>query len=313
MAVLSLKNVSKKIGSHLIVDRLNMSVEEGEVYGFLGPNGAGKTTTIRMIVGLIKPTKGQIQIIGSDVQNQRARALSQIGAIVENPETYAYMTGRKNLTHYARLAGLNPAETNKRIIEVVKLVKLTERINDKVKTYSLGMRQRLGLAQALLGNPKLLVLDEPTNGLDPAGMREFRDLIREIASAGIAVFVSSHLLSEIQLMCDRVAIIKEGQIITEQNVADLIHRTGRSVKVSVSDSEKACSVLKENDLEVKVTGQSSIQIKTDADKVPRIIKTLVSEDIDLFAVEPEKESLEDTFLELTNVEAELATRGEKHA
>lgn len=219
MSVLSVDGVAKKIGSRMIVEDVTMSVNEGEIYGFLGPNGAGKTTTIRMIVGLIRPTKGSIRIVGHDIEKERSKAIREVGTIVENPETYSYLTGMQNLVHYARLAGID--NRHKRINEVAEIVGLTDRIHEKVRRYSLGMRQRLGLAQALLARPKLLVLDEPTNGLDPAGMREFRELMRRLADGGMSVFVSSHLLSELEQMCHRVAIIKSGRIIAKWLVIHL--------------------------------------------------------------------------------------------
>lgn len=303
MEVLRLDNVSKKIGSRRIVDNLNMSIQKGEVYGFLGPNGAGKTTTIRMIVGLIKPSKGSVRILGHDVQQERRAALSHVGAIVENPEVYSYLSGRKNLLHYARLAGISSTKINIRIREVVEQVKLTDRIDDKVKTYSLGMRQRLGLAQALLGNPQLLILDEPTNGLDPAGMREFRQLIRSIAETGIAVFVSSHLLSEIQQMCDRVAIIKEGRILTEQRVDDLLNQAAaESVTIKVNHEQAARAILEKQGWKVRRSEGKQLEVAIKQEQTPLMIRLLVLNNIDLYSVEPNKESLEETFLEMTKEE-----------
>ena len=303
MEVLRLDNVSKKIGSRRIVDNLNMSIQKGEVYGFLGPNGAGKTTTIRMIVGLIKPSKGSVRILGHDVQQERRAALSHVGAIVENPEVYSYLSGRKNLLHYACLAGISSTKINIRIREVVEQVKLTDRIDDKVKTYSLGMRQRLGFAQALLGNPQLLILDEPTNGLDPAGMREFRQLIRSIAETGIAVFVSSHLLSEIQQMCDRVAIIKEGRILTEQRVDDLLNQAAaESVTIKVNHEQAARAILEKQGWKVRRSEGKQLEVAIKQEQTPLMIRLLVLNNIDLYSVEPNKESLEETFLEMTKEE-----------
>lgn len=304
MSVLTLENVSKKIGSRLIVDDLTMTVEPGEVYGFLGPNGAGKTTTIRMIVGLIRPTHGVVKINGYDVQRDRAHALSSIGTIVENPETYKYLTGRQNLVHYARLAGI--ANRQERIAEVLEIVGLQDRLDDKVRQYSLGMRQRLGLAQALLARPKLLVLDEPTNGLDPAGMREFRQLMRRLAEEGMSVFVSSHLLSELELMCDRVAILKAGRIITEQRMTDLIDGTIRAVHVRVGDAAFAQNTLSAAGMVARAETENTLAVQIEPEHVPSMIRALVMANVDVYAVEPVKESLEDTFLELTGGEAKTA-------
>ncbi|HLO13024.1 MAG TPA: ABC transporter ATP-binding protein, partial [Pseudoneobacillus sp.] len=208
---LSVRGLRKAIGNKEIIKGIDFDLKKGEVFGFLGPNGAGKTTTIRMLVGLIKPTSGRIEICGYNVQSQFTKAMSYLGCIVENPELYSYLSGWENLQHFARML---PKMKEEQLLEVVKLVRLEERIHDQVKTYSLGMRQRLGIAQALLGRPKVLILDEPTNGLDPMGIREMRSFIRFLAETeGLTVLVSSHLLSEIQLMCDRVAIISKGKII----------------------------------------------------------------------------------------------------
>lgn len=207
--IAQLQNVTKVIKGKKIIDSLSFEVNEGEVFGFLGPNGAGKTTTIRMIVGLMKITEGDVLISGKSIQKDFAEAINEVGAIVENPELYKFLSGYQNLKHFARM---HKGITEERIKEVVELVGLTSRINDKVKTYSLGMRQRLGIAQCLLHKPKLLILDEPTNGLDPAGIREIRAYIRKLAAEeGMAVIVSSHLLSEMEMMCDRIAILRVWQ------------------------------------------------------------------------------------------------------
>lgn len=217
---LSVKGLKKKIGDREIIKGIDFDLNEGEVFGFLGPNGAGKTTTIRMLVGLIKPTAGSIRICGHDVRKDFTKAMQYMGCIVENPELYPFLSGWDNLLHFARML---PEVGKQRIGEVVELVGLQARIHDKVKTYSLGMRQRLGIAQAMLNSPKLLILDEPTNGLDPAGIREMRQFIRKLAEEeGMSVLVSSHLLGEIQQLCDRVAIIKNGQIIQTDTVERLL-------------------------------------------------------------------------------------------
>ncbi|PJN89683.1 ABC transporter ATP-binding protein [Bacillus sp. mrc49] len=217
---LSVKGLKKKIGDREIIKGIDFDLNEGEVFGFLGPNGAGKTTTIRMLVGLIKPTAGSIRICGHDVRKDFTKAMQYMGCIVENPELYPFLSGWDNLLHFARML---PEVGKQRIGEVVELVGLQARIHDKVKTYSLGMRQRLGIAQAMLNSPKLLILDEPTNGLDPAGIREMRQFIRKLAEEeGMSVLVSSHLLGEIQQLCDRVAIIKNGQIIQTDTVVRLL-------------------------------------------------------------------------------------------
>jgi ABC-2 type transport system ATP-binding protein len=304
MAVLTLENVAKKIGSRWIVEDLNMTVEPAEVYGFLGPNGAGKTTTIRMIVGLARPTKGVIRIDGHDVQRERAAALRNVGAIVENPETYKYLSGRENLIHYARLNGLDVGRRNRKIDEVVDIVGLTGRIHEKVKRYSLGMRQRLGVAQALLGDPKLLVLDEPTNGLDPAGMREFRELMRRLAQEGMSVFVSSHLLGEIQLMCDRVAIVKNGRVIAEERVNELVENAAGGIRIAVGQPEPAVAALQSAGRHASADRDGFIRVTAKRDEVPDVIRRLVNANIDIYGVEQGRDSLEEMFLQLTEEDAQ---------
>lgn len=307
VSVLTLQGVSKQLGGRTIVKQLNMQVEPGEVYGFLGPNGAGKTTTIRMIVGLAKPTEGTIRIMGHDVQHDRGAALRHVGAIVENPELYSYLTGRQNLLHFARLSSLvAPA---RRIDEVADLVGLADRIDEKVRRYSLGMRQRLGVAQALLAKPKLLVLDEPTNGLDPAGIREFRAMIRDLAASGMSVFVSSHLLNEIQLMCDRVAILNGGRIITEQRVEDLVSSAISSVLVRVNDVEVALQVAAAAGVPADVMAEKQLRFLMSEQAIPALVRELVARQLEVYAIEPERNSLEDAFLHLTDEPSNLAEPG----
>lgn len=238
--VLSVHNLKKKIRSRWIIKGISFDVREGEVFGFLGPNGAGKTTTIRMLVDLIRPTEGTITVCGIPVQKKPEEALRNVGCIVENPELYGYLSGWENLEHFARMF---PNVKEERIREVVSIVGMDQRIHDKVKTYSLGMRQRLGIAQALLGYPKLLILDEPTNGLDPQGIKEMREFIRSLASSGLSVFVSSHLLSEIQLMCDRVAIISHGSVIAVGEVGELLHQSEAQVIWKVAPARRAIPYL----------------------------------------------------------------------
>jgi len=234
-------DLSKIIQGRTVVQNVSFNILRGEVFGFLGPNGAGKTTTIRMLVGLIKPSAGSVRINGFDLQRNFTEAIRHVGCIVENPEMYAYLSGRDNLEHFAGMIG-DPAW--QRIEDLVRLVGLEQRINDKVKTYSLGMRQRLGIAQALLGDPKLLILDEPTNGLDPAGIRELRAFIRKLATEeGISVFVSSHLLSEVELLCDRVAIIHQGRMVKVDTVERLIPQTERQMEWKVDKPAQARAIL----------------------------------------------------------------------
>src|SRR5215831_13854722 len=221
--VLSAKGLTKSFGKRQAVADVSFDLYEGEVFGFLGPNGAGKTTTIRMLVGLARPDRGTVRIRGLDLSHDFARAMAHVGSIVESPDLYGYLTGRENLLHFARML---PDGAAGRIAELARLVALEERLDDKVATYSLGMRQRLGIAQALLGAPDLLILDEPANGLDPAGIREIRRLVRLLSTErGIAVFVSSHLLAEVEQMCDRVAIIHRGRTLAAGPVRELLDRS----------------------------------------------------------------------------------------
>lgn len=241
--VLSVEHLSKTIRGRRIIDDISFDVRPGEVYGFLGPNGSGKTTTIRMLVDLIKPSSGRVLVCGEDVNKHPERALRHVGSIVENPEMYGYLTGWENLDLFARMQdGIG----DERIAEVARIVRMDERIHDKVKTYSLGMRQRLGIAQALLGSPKLLILDEPTNGLDPKGIKELRAFIRELAGQGMSVFVSSHLLSEIQLLCDRVAIIDGGRVIATGNVHELISQAEAYTLWLFEDAEAGRALLSQD-------------------------------------------------------------------
>ncbi|WP_242142519.1 MULTISPECIES: ABC transporter ATP-binding protein [unclassified Bacillus cereus group] len=291
--VVKLENVYKKIGGNEIIRGLSFEVEAGEVYGFLGPNGSGKTTTIRMMTGLIAMTEGDIMICGHSIRTEREKALEHIGAIVENPELYDYMTGMQNLKHFANMA-VTPIG-KERIAEIVKLVELEHAIHKKVKTYSLGMKQRLGIAQALLHNPKVLILDEPTNGLDPAGIHEIRDYLQKLAKEkNIAVIVSSHLLSEIELMCDRVVIIKNGQFVQAYN----LHEKAKNdetvvVTFEVDQIERANEIIhgkvQENIIVASVT-------KTE---IPQIVKQLVHNDILVYGVTVQNKTLEDKFLSIT--------------
>jgi ABC-2 type transport system ATP-binding protein len=222
-AALTTHGLSKRYGSRPAVRDLDLEVRRGEVFGFLGPNGAGKTTTIRMALGLIRPTSGRVEVLGRDVQRHRAEVLPRVGALVETPALYPFLSGRDNLRAFAHLLGGVPAA---RLDEVLELVGLTGRQRDRVKTYSMGMRQRLGVAIALLNDPELLILDEPANGLDPAGIVEMRDLLRQLAAGGKTVFISSHVLAEVQQICDRVAIIDQGRLARVAPVAELVRGHG---------------------------------------------------------------------------------------
>lgn len=238
-AVLELTHLRKTIKGKEIIKGIDLTLYPSQIFGFLGPNGAGKTTTIRMIVGLIKPTEGSVKICGYSVAHDFVNAMSNVGCIIESPDMYKYLTGMENLQQYA---AMNRTITPQRIEDVVEMVGLQNRVKDKVSAYSLGMRQRLGIAQAILSGPKLLILDEPTNGLDPAGITEFRNLIRTLAyEEGMTVFISSHLLLEIQQMCDVVSIIKQGSVIKTANVQDILHDD--RIEWQLDNPEKAIALL----------------------------------------------------------------------
>lgn len=312
--VLSVRNLNKRIGRKTIIHSISFDVREGEIFGFLGPNGAGKTTTIRMLVGLIKPTSGSVEIYGFDVQKQPEEALKYVGSIVENPEMYPYLTGWENLMHFARMQdGIDES----RIREVIELVHLGGRIHEKVRTYSLGMRQRLGIAQALLARPKVLILDEPTNGLDPKGIKEMRAFIRELASAGLAVFVSSHLLSEIQLLCDRVAIIGGGRELAVGSVDELMGAGRGMVIWDVEPKAKALSVLAGypditildssgtetlEDAAAALLNERSIVTETPEEWVAEVLDVMVHEGIAVRGVHRVAPTLERLFLQMTEGE-----------
>lgn len=302
--ILSVRDVKKVIGKKTIVENISFDVKQGEVFGFLGPNGAGKTTTIRMLVGLIKETEGTISIGGYSIKENFREAMRQIGSIVENPELYTYLTGWENLKQFARMLG---GISDERIIEIAHMVHLNERIHDKVKTYSLGMKQRLGIAQALLGNPKLLILDEPTNGLDPAGIRELREFIHKLVKEeNMSVFISSHLLSEVQMICDRVAIIHKGKMITVAKVEELIKTASDRVEWIVTPISKAKDMLvdAEEVREVSIEG-NRLLCRMHISSISNWNKTFVENGIDVHSVKELVFTLEDLFIELT--------RGEQHA
>lgn len=292
--VLELQQVKKTIKGRTIIHDLSFSVRAGEVFGFLGPNGAGKTTTIRMMVGLMKLSHGDIVICGESITKNYAKAVRNIGAIVENPELYKFLSGYKNLQQYARMV---KGVTKEKIDEVIELVGLQDRIHDKVKTYSLGMRQRLGLAQSLLHNPKVLILDEPTNGLDPAGIREIRDHLKKLTrEKGMAVIVSSHLLSEMELMCDRIGILQKGELVDIQKVRDEGTEEKDTYFFHIEQREEALAVLSQFDCVKKTNG---FEIKLSKQEVPDVISLLVRENIRLYEVKIITKSLEDRFLEIT--------------
>ncbi|KYG91970.1 bacitracin ABC transporter ATP-binding protein [[Bacillus] sp. KCTC 13219] len=291
--IVQLRNLTKIIRGKKLIDSLNLDLYAGQITGFLGPNGAGKTTTIRMMTGLMHPTEGEVLIEGQSLKEHYEEAISKIGVIVENPEMYKYMSGYKNLLHFARM---HQHVNKERIDEVVHQVGLEKRIHEKVSTYSLGMRQRLGLAQALLHRPKFLILDEPTNGLDPAGIREFRTYLRKIATEdGVSVFVSSHLLSEMELMCDRIAIIQNGQLIDIREVHD---EAETIYYVEAEPLAKVQEVIEKLQIEF-MTKAKGLELHIQKEQVPQLISQLVAQQVNIFVVQPQQKTLEEQFLEMT--------------
>lgn len=301
---LEVHNLTKKIGKKLIVENVTFQIEKGEIFGLLGPNGAGKTTIIRMIVHLINRTEGKVVINGYDLDQSFKEAMGEIGAIVENPEFYKYMSGMKNLKHYMRMATKDVS--TERLNEVIRLVGLEQAIHQKVKTYSLGMRQRLGVAQALLHSPSILILDEPTNGLDPQGIREFRDYLSLLANQGISVLVSSHLLSEMELMCDRFAIIEKGRLTHISRMDETVQlgsQTMHHVMFEVDNTEQALNLLVNQNLgeERKVEG-GYLYASMDRETAAKANQLFVSNGLQVYEISYLKASLEDRFLEITNKE-----------
>ncbi|MBN6185536.1 ABC transporter ATP-binding protein [Aneurinibacillus sp. BA2021] len=294
--IVDVRGISKTIQGETIIHDLSFSVRRGEIYGLLGPNGSGKTCTIRLMVGLLSLTAGDVLIAGHSIKTERNKALSRIGAIVENPDLYGYMTGRQNLKHFARMYG-HTAVDAARMVEIADLVELTDVLDRKVKTYSLGMRQRLGIAQALLHRPDVLILDEPTNGLDPAGIRKLRDYLRRLAKEeNIAILLSSHLLAEIEMLCDRVVIIQNGRTIEERNVRNPEASIVR-IELEVTEPDRAALLLADHQ-PVRMR-DAILVIEARKQHIPALVALLVAQHIGVFQVKIKETSLEDTFLALT--------------
>ncbi len=297
--VLRAVRLSKRYGRLSALEELDLEVRRGQIYGFLGPNGAGKTTTIALILGLIAPTGGHVELFGLDTRMHLSQALRRTGSVLEAPSFYPHLSGRDNLRVWGALSG---GVGKERVDEVLDLVGLRGRGRDKVRTYSLGMKQRLGLAAAFLHDPELLVLDEPTNGLDPAGMREVRGLIKGLAETGKTVFVSSHLLNEVEQMCDHVGIVKEGRLRTEGAVATLLRR-GEALEMQVTDPDKAVQVLESLDWVEGVKRQGDrLVVDAPSERAAELSRALAEHQIYLSELRPRDSSLEEFFLEVTGEE-----------
>jgi ABC-2 type transport system ATP-binding protein len=300
--VIRTHDLTKRFKKLTAVDEVNFEVHQGEVFGFLGPNGAGKTTTIAMLLGLVRPTTGSAEVLGHNIRRDLSVALRRVGAIVETPAFYPYMSGIDNLRVFARIDG---GDTEKQIPSIIEQVGLEGRGRDKVGTYSQGMRQRLGLGAALLGDPELLILDEPTNGLDPAGMQEMRVLIRRLSDEeGKTVFLSSHLLHEVEQVCDRVLILNKGQVIAQGEVEELLSQA-HALELRIESAEKAAEVLSELDWVQGTSHEGDwLYIQAPPERAPEMLATLASHSLFPFEVRPVVSTLESVFLDLTNERAE---------
>lgn len=297
-AIIETHHLSKKYGSVLRVSDLSLRVPEGCIYGFLGPNGAGKSTTLKMILGLVRPTGGDISVFGLPMSSRRRlRILKQVGSLIESPSYYGHLTGEENLRIVQTMRGV-PAQ---HIQEVLEIVRLADQKNKHVAHYSLGMKQRLGLAAALLGYPKLLILDEPTNGLDPAGIQEMRELIKALpARFGMTVLVSSHLLSEIDQMADQVGIIREGELVFQDSLAALHSRSKHHLALRTNDNARAQALLQERHLHASDEGDGYLTLPLLSDDTTMaLVQLMNAQGVGVLRLEERQKSLEDIFLELT--------------
>jgi ABC-2 type transport system ATP-binding protein len=291
------RGLVKRYGHVLAVDGVDLTVDRGDVYGFLGPNGAGKTTTLRILLGLIRPDAGSVRLFGNDPHEDAPRALEGVAGFVEEPHFYPYLTGRKNLQLLAAFDG-NGARS--RIDEALALVELRPRAGDRVGGYSQGMRQRLGIAASLLRDPRLLLLDEPTNGLDPGGMRDMRNLIRRLAHEGITILLSSHLLYEVDDLCNRVAIVRDGRIVYEGTIDDLHGGRATQYRLRVTDHDGARALLERHPgVDSVVDNGAELSFSADESTVVTVSRALGEAGIGIAALIPEAASLEALFFELT--------------
>jgi ABC-type multidrug transport system ATPase subunit len=297
-AIIQVKNLTKTFGDLTAVDDLSFEVEKGNVYGFLGQNGAGKSTTIRMLLTLITPTSGSIEIMGMNLQSHRRQILSQVGAIIEKPDLYKYLTALENLKLFAVMSGIRPDE--KKLMDQLAMVGLAERAKSKVKTFSQGMKQRLGIATALVHDPQLIILDEPTNGLDPQGIADVRKLLGHLTNdLGKTLVISSHLLSEMELVADSILIIDRGRKVVEGTRDELLNPAMAQVEILTDEIERAITVIRGTEWADNLTtdGQSIFLVMQKAE-VPDLNRVLVEKEINIFSLRP-KHSLEDYFLSIT--------------
>lgn len=296
--ILKCEKLNKNFGKKQILKNVNLEINKGDILGFIGPNGAGKTTTIKLILGLQSITSGKVLINGHDVAKDFTKAIERVGAIVENPDLYMYLSGYENLK---LIANLYNNIDEKRIQEVISLVKLEKRIKDKVSKYSLGMRQRLGVAQAIIHKPNLLILDEPTNGLDPEGIKEIRDLLLELAEKEeMAILISSHNLAELDNLCNKVSIIKNGEIIETSNIEQIKNEEKTQVQIfELDDANKVKNINELKNKKIEVIDNQNITIEISKSEVPEIVKTLVEQSVKIYSIREKEISLEEAFLKKT--------------
>lgn len=300
--IIETNKLTKKFKNRYAVETVNLQIKQGEIYGFLGPNGAGKTTTIRMLLGLARPTYGSIRMFGKDMKKEKLSVLKKVGSLVEYPSYYGHLTAYENLEAIRILLDAPKS----RIEEVLHIVRLSKEAKRPVKGFSLGMKQRLGIAAALLGNPELLILDEPTNGLDPSGILEIRELIKSMPKEhGITILVSSHLLSEIDQMATQVGIISKGKMIFQDSIETLRQRSQSKILLKVNDTEKAWRMLLSKGIQAEMENKQLYLPHSSDVHVSSVIHELVHNRIEVYRVQEEKKSLEEIFLELTGGEASL--------
>lgn len=298
--VLEVLGLKKRIGLKTIVEDISFDMHEGEIIGLLGPNGSGKTTIMRMLVGLTKTTKGEVYCFEKPLGLGKVKMLKEVGGMIETPEFYNYMSGWSNLKQMARVCGKKVSRA--RMKELVEFVGLSKVIRKKVKTYSLGMRQRLGLAQALLNDPKILILDEPVNGLDPQGVQDFRNKLKEIAATGVSILISSHLLDEIEKVSDRVIVIEKGRIIADDKLDNLVADETIKTLISTYDVEKAEVLVRELGIRYELTKEGFIFENISREDKARVITYLVTNNVELDSIRELTTSLEDRFLQITGGE-----------
>lgn len=303
-AYIQFDNVSKDYKNFKAVKNLSLTVNKGDIYAFLGPNGAGKSTSIRMLLSLIKPTSGSINLFGHDLNVERYKTLSRIGALIEKPDFYKYLTAEKNLRLLGEIS--NVENLDSKIDEVLELVKLSDRRDSKFKTFSQGMKQRLGIAQTLLHDPDLIVLDEPANGLDPQGQKEMRNLIKDINNKGITIVISSHILAEVEQIANRMVIINKGQKVVEGEVQELLLGSGMRLTVIVDDSEKAKKAIEGTRWESVYEKEydNKLYFRIPKNDIPELNNFLTQKELKVFSLEPVR-SLEDYFISMTEDNADI--------